>query len=52
MVGVDKVLLFVKSIKRKGWPSGSNSKMMMVQMASPRIGPKLDKYVNDMIRGR
>ena len=53
LVGMDKVLMFVRlSDKKKGWTSGSNSKMMTVQMAFPRIGLKSKEYAEDMIRGR
>ena len=51
MVGVDKVLMFVRSIDRKERMTiGIKLEVKMVQMASSRIGPKSKEYVGDMMR--
>ena len=49
-MGVDKVLMFVRSIDRKERMTiGIKLEVKMVQMASPWIGPKSKDYADDMM---
>ena len=50
-MGVNKVLMFVRSINRKERMTiGIKLKIKTVQMASSRIGPKSKEYAGDMMR--